>query len=318
MFDQVLVPLDGSSLAECVLPHAVALAQPFEARVRLLRVLEHVNAIGQAGSVDPLGWHIGKAETEAYLEKTAARLRQVGLRADGVLLEGQAAERIITFAHEQDVDLLVLSSHGRSGLSGWNVSSIVQKIILRVYKPLMIVRAYQPISQELGELRYKRLLVPLDCSQRAECVLPLAASLARFHKSKLLVVHVVSKPQMPRRASPTPEDVQLANRVTERNRTEAVKLLEQVESRLDVDVEARVMVRDNVAATLHELVQEENIDLVLLSAHGHSGGARWPYGSMVVNFIGYGTTPLFIVQDLSPGEIERTMAESLARERGGH
>jgi nucleotide-binding universal stress UspA family protein len=79
-----------------------------------------------------------------------------------------------------------------------------------------------------------------------------------------------------------------------------------------------VLLSDHTAETLHDLVEQANADLVILSAHGYSGGTKWPYGSLVVNFIGYGTTPLMIVQDLSPDEVERTRAEMLARERKGH
>jgi nucleotide-binding universal stress UspA family protein len=94
--------------------------------------------------------------------------------------------------------------------------------------------------------------------------------------------------------------------------------LKQLQSRLDVHVRTSVLLSDHTAETLHDLVEQANADLVILSAHGYSGGTKWPYGSLVVNFIGYGTTPLMIVQDLSPDEVERTRAEMLARERKGH
>jgi hypothetical protein len=79
-----------------------------------------------------------------------------------------------------------------------------------------------------------------------------------------------------------------------------------------------LLVSENSAASLHDLVEQESVDMVMLSAHGYSGGIKWPYGSMVINFIGYGTTPLLIVQDLSPDEVERTKAEMYAREYKGH
>ncbi len=318
MFSHILVPLDGSSLAECVLPHTVAIAQAFEARVTLLRVLERSTTTGRLKSVDPLEWQMVKAEVNAYLNGVTARLHEVGIEAENALLEGQAAERVVQFAQSHDVKLIILSSHGRSGLSGWNVSGVVQKIILRAYVPTMIVRAYRPTSKELTGLRYRRLLVPLDCSQRAECVLPLAATLARHHESQLVLAHIVPKPEMPRRAPPSLEDIDLANQVIARNRQEATRYLEQLKSRLSLDARIVLMVSDNVAASLHELVEREEIDLVLLSAHGYSGGAKWPYGSVTISFIAYGTTPLLILQDLPPDEVEPTLAEVAARERKGH
>lgn len=318
MIEHILVPLDGSSLAECVLPHVVAVARACGSRVTLLQVLERPPASGPVRFVDPLRWYISEAEARAYLDGWAGRLQEAGLQVQSVLLEGQAAERIIEFARAEAAGLIILSSHGRSGLSGWNVSSIVQKIILRAYVPAMLVRAYQPGPTELMGLRYQRLLLPLDGSQRAECALPLATHLARFHRAELLLVHVVSRPAMPRQLTVAQEDIELADRIMERNRIEALRYLEQLRPQQDVDVRTRLLVGDHVAVILHDLVEEENVDLVVLSAHGYSGGTRWPYGSMAVNFIGYGTTPLLIMQDLSPDEVERTRAEMLARERKGH
>ena len=318
MLDHILVPLDGSSLAECVLPHTVALAQAFGARVTLLRVLGRTQAADRTQAIDPLDWHIRKAEAGSYLDEVVARLQKANLRAKKAIVEGQVAERIMEFARNQEASLVILSSHGRSGLSGWNVSSVVQKIVLRACIPTMIVRAYQSITNDLKSLRYRRVLVPLDCSRRAECVLPLATTLASFHKSQLLLTHVVRRPEMVRRALPTQEEIELVNRLTEHNRVEANKYLEQLQSRLPSDVHLCLPVDDNAAATLHEMVEQENVDLVVLSAHGHSGGTRWPYGSVTLNFIAYGTTPLLIVQDLSQDELESTQAEMATREHKGH
>jgi nucleotide-binding universal stress UspA family protein len=318
MLDHILVPLDGSSLAECVLPHTVALAQAFDARITLLQVLGHAQTSSRTPIINPLDWHIRKAEAESYLDGVVPRLRKIGLQTERALLEGRAAERIVEFAQDQGASLIVLSSHGRSGLSGWNISGVVQKIILRACMPTMIVRAYQSVAGDLTGLRYRRMLLPLDCSQRAECALPLASTLAQFHQSELLLTHVVCRPEMPRHAPHTPEEVELANRLTEVNRTEASKCLRQLQSRLRSDTQIRLLVNDNAATALHTLVQQEDIDLVVMSAHGYSGGNKWPYGSVALNFIAYGTTPLLIVQDLSQDELESTQAEMATREHKGH
>ncbi len=312
MFKHILIPLDGSALAECVLPHVGALAPAYGSRVTLMHVLEPTQSSNQL--VDPLSWYINEAETRSYLDGCAMRLQQIGLRTETALLDGQAAQRIIEYAHNHDVDLIILSSHGQSGLSAWNVSSVLQKIALHARVPVMIVRAYQSVAPELTSLRYRRILAPLDCSQRAECVLPLAAALARCHDSELLMAHVVSQPQMSQRVPHAPEDVELANRLVERNWLGAASYLAQWQSWLTVDVHTRLLVGDNVTVTLHNLVEQEDVDLVMLSAHGCSGGTMWPYGSTALNFLYYGSTPLLIVQDLSSGKVEYARAETFAGE----
>ena len=125
MLNHILVPLDGSPLAECVLPHAVALARAFESRVTLLQVLGRPKSSGRTQSIDPLNWHIRKAESGSYLDGLIPRLQKAGLQVEKALVEGRAAERIMEFAHDQNTSLILLSSHGKSGLSGWNISGIV-------------------------------------------------------------------------------------------------------------------------------------------------------------------------------------------------
>jgi nucleotide-binding universal stress UspA family protein len=191
-------------------------------------------------------------------------------------------------------------------------------VILRAYVPVLIVRAYEPVADELSALHYRRLLVPLDGSQRAECVLPVARALSSFHNCTLLLAHVVNEPEVPRHAPLSEEEEELVNRLVERNRDAGEAYLQDLKSRLSNDVETRLLVGDNASAALHELVDREEIDLVLLSAHGYTGAAQWPYGSVALNFIAYGATPLLIVQDLPEGRVRRTRAEEAAAEEKGH
>lgn len=317
MFENILVPLDGSSLAECVLPHVVAVAHASESQVTLLRVLDPVSA-NTRRLVDPLDWQIRKAEAETYLQDLTGRLSEQKLRVRQDVVEGKAAESVLEYAHSREIDLIMLSSHGQSGISGWNVSSVVQKIIARARTSLTIVRAYKTTPEPLGELKYGRILIPLDGSQRAEIVLGPAVALARFHNAEILIGHVVRQPEMPRRTPLTAEEQALANDLTERNRVEAVRYLDDIKSRLDLRVETRLLVSSKVTKALHDLVEREAVDLVMMSAHGYSGESQWAYGSVVISFIAYGTTPLLIVQDVPADRIEPTRAELAAQEQGGH
>jgi nucleotide-binding universal stress UspA family protein len=264
---------------------------------------------------------MGKVEALNYLDRLANQFCLADLKADCELLDGQVADTIIEYAHENSIDLIVLSSHGSSGLSAWNVSGVVQKIVQRAKRPTMIVRAYQPHPGTLGELKYQTILMPLDLSQRAECALPIASRLTRYFRGCLIVAHVVKFPEMPRRTPLTAEDNDLSKTLTERNRIEAEKYLKQIENRLrakTVDVQTRLLLRDDISSTLHKLVDDEKIDLVVLSAHGYSGARKWPYGNIVQKFIAYGSTPLLIYQDFQPDELIRTQAETIMNEHRGH
>jgi nucleotide-binding universal stress UspA family protein len=317
MFEHILVPLDGSALAECVLPHLVALAQVGSPRLTLLRVLDPSVVESKLSlTVDPFDWQLRKVEAEIYLREVQRHLEEAGVQSEGEILEGRAAETVLEYAEGSQADLVLMSSHGQSGLSGWNVSSIVQKIILRIHRSVMIVRAYQPLYPDLRGLRYQSILLPLDGSPRAEVVLPIASAIARRHEARLIAAHVVRQPEMPRRTPLAEEDQQLVRRISERNRFEAAQYLEELHARLDVPIETRLALDDNVAAALRRFEENEGVQLVIVSAHGYSGDNTVPYGSVVINFLAYGTIPLLVIQDLPADRFEPTEVERAVQEQG--
>lgn len=136
MFNRILVPLDGSSLAERAIPHAMLFAKIFGSNICLLRVLNPISYHENTDAVDPLKWQIRKAEADIYMQAIASRLCQeleadtpvkktaknddqeeCSPRVEYTILEGKIADNIINFAHTENIDLLVISTHGASGLS---------------------------------------------------------------------------------------------------------------------------------------------------------------------------------------------------------
>jgi nucleotide-binding universal stress UspA family protein len=321
MFKNILIPLDGSTLAECVLPHALSLSAVLDAHAILLHVLERPRDTGSLQPVDPLRWILKKHEAEGYLKRLSIRFQETGLNADYVIQEGPPAEVIINHSNLAGVDLIILSTHGSSGLSGWNVSSVVQKIILRANKSLMLVRAYQPSEEEAEKIHYRRIFIGLDASARAELVLPVAVRLAQHFKGTLTLGTVVQKPDILSRLPLSDQDASMVEGIAERNQKAASHYLEQVQAQLSsngVDVKTRLEVSTNTLSTLHNMVEEEKADLVMLVAHGRSADGRWPYGSVTTSFIAFGTTSLFIMQDLDESDIQQTMAEQAMLKAQGH
>jgi nucleotide-binding universal stress UspA family protein len=307
MFNPILVPLDGSPLAECVLPHVIAISQVFDAKIILLQVMDKNRADVSTQFIDLLNWQINKTEAMLYLKRIDDQLRNSALQTKINVLEGLAAESIIEFARSQQMKLIILSSHGQSGLRKWGISSITQKIIFSAPTSVLIIRAPQPMEQS-----YRRILVPLDGSWRAENVLPIVTLLARFHKSQIQIVHVVKTPEMARHLPPVQEDIDLSNRIVERNQEEALHYLDQLQLHsplVGINVKTHLIVSDNVTRAIHELADREHIDLVVLSAHGYSGNNQWPYGNMVNNFILFGKVPLLIVQDLPVKPVQEEMSQ---------
>ena len=318
MINHILVPLDGSELAECVLPHLTAIAPVTGARVTLIHVLERsLSRNGNAAVIDPLGWHMQKQESQAYLDRIAQRLQKLDLPVEQALLEGNPAEALIEFARNNAVDLLVLSTHGRTGLSEWNVSSVVQKILLRSYKSILLVRAY---VNPPPEVHYSQLFLAIDGSTRAEYIVPFAMSLAQAHQSNVILGTVIQKPQTMQRFPLSEEDAAWIQQFTEKTQNETSRYLDQLATQLSLkglSAEAKIAVAENALGAVYDMVEETNADLVMIAAHGYSGERRWPYGSIAASLIAYGRTPLMIMQDLSESEIPQTHAERAVREAKG-
>lgn len=314
MFERILVPLDGSQLSTCSLPHAVAMAQASGATITLLHVIERqVNNV----AISPVDWQLRKTEAQTYLDEISNQLATfTTVELQSVLLEGRVADRILEYAQQEQIDLVVLSSHGQGGINGWNVSSIAQKVIHRISTSILLVRAYQMDyecqSGNWAARHYNQLIVPLDGSQRAEHVLPFATSLAGQQAAKLALVHVVVPPVMFQRMPLTAEDEQLAQRVFERNQEQAGAYFEQLRTRLVPQPQIQLLTSDNIPATLHKFAQQQEGDLVVMSAHGHSGQRQWPYGSLVASFIDHGTTTILMLQDMPSFNFEQTQAERTA------
>ncbi len=318
----ILVPLDGSPLAECVLPFAAVVAHTFAARVTLLRVLEAHHEKGLEQHVDPLDRVLNRDEARSALDAIMGELEAAGVPTSVEIVPGYAAEQILHFAEKEQVDLIVLSSHGEGGVSAWMLSSTVLKVVLRAPTSVLVVPAYAWLGRRLGDLRLAKILLPLDCSRRAEGVLPLATALARAHDAELILTHVVLAPELPRHMDPPcPEDLSLAAQLTKRNRAEAERYLTALHRQVeDQGVRARVRILESprCGRSLRTLADEENVDLLLLSAHGKTGDAGERYGGVAAQLMQRSNRPIVIIQDLAGSLDAATPAEQAVRMQAGH
>lgn len=141
MYELILLTLDGSPLAELAVPHAVALARAFGARLELLGVVpvSHEQALVQGAA--GVGGEAQRTEAGDYLTSIVSQLRDEGLEANWTVRMGNVAQEILDHAEACDADLLVLSSHGRSGLGRWVYGSVADRVLRHATIPVLLVRA---------------------------------------------------------------------------------------------------------------------------------------------------------------------------------
>jgi nucleotide-binding universal stress UspA family protein len=143
MYKKILVPLDGSELAKLALDHAEKLAKTFEAEIILFQVVPFMPIYGSPELVTPLIVDEKQKEAaEKYLANLTEELKKKGLKTTSMVRTGQqVAVEIIDFAKESGVDLIVMCTHGRSGITRWVLGSVALKVLARAETPILLLRS---------------------------------------------------------------------------------------------------------------------------------------------------------------------------------
>src|SRR5215213_5529761 len=202
----ILVPLDGSALAEQVLPYVRTLAPLLGARVRLLNVIvddqhESLMAEGIAASygvIDPLATQRKREHrslttlthhAEGYLDSHAALLRGQGIDVEIDVRCGPAADVIVEAAEGLHISMIAMATHGYSGLRRWALGSVTDRVVHATATPVFVVRGANRSPRD--PITFKRVMVPLDGSPLATQALPAAADLAERANAELLLIQAV-------------------------------------------------------------------------------------------------------------------------------
>jgi nucleotide-binding universal stress UspA family protein len=306
VLNHILLILNNGKWADQLIAHSASIARAANAKVTLLRALDTSNK-----RVDPLDWHIRKVEAETNLNQLAEQLQREGVETQVTITEVSDAAQLFEYAQANQVDLILVPRAAET------TNGLIHGLMKRTDIPILVIPQGGFLLNDARETAcYTKVLIPLDGSQRAECTLPWASFLTQTCQSKLILAHVIRKPEMPRRAPLTSEENELAERIVESNRSEASRYLEQVASWLPGQVETRLLINDNVPTTLHRLAEDEGIDLIVVSAHGYSGEPQWPYGGIANSLISYSARPILVVQDLPVAGRQPSLEEQPVAHRG--
>ncbi|MGD9374751.1 MAG: universal stress protein [Anaerolineae bacterium] len=298
---QILVPLDGSPLAEQALSYAITLGQSLPAQLVLLRAVfippDDRNLLDKAGTAEDVVRGQLEREAEIYLDDIVAHLQTAGLDARSLVQAGPAEEVIVDLAAQIGVQQIVMATHGYSGIKRWTHGSIAERVLQTASAPVLLVRAQDP--EVAGDWQHpapcQRILVPLDGSSMAEQVLPVVTDVARaLHASLVLfqvpIAHVYGWM--------TGEWFLPVQGVLETAEEDAQAYLDEVAAGLeghDVSVVTAMMI-GSVAEAIIEHAQANRIDLIAMCTHGRAGLLRWTLGSVADRVLRAGRTPILLVR----------------------
>jgi nucleotide-binding universal stress UspA family protein len=256
LLERILLPTDGSRLSDRALSLAALLASAQGAEVILARVVEPVawTAVDLGPELYDQVIEATEADARSGLETLSTALGERGVTARSVVLKGSAAGELLALEEREKPDLVVMATHGRTGLARFALGSIADRLVREGVTPVLLARSFGP---EVNRL--EAALVPLDGSPLAEQALVMVESLADKPLRRVRLVRAIdSNDQMP----------------------SAMQYMANVGVRLEkigFDVSQQVLVGDPARVIEDEA---ESVDVVILATHGRSGLDRFRHGSI--------------------------------------
>lgn len=282
MFEKILVPLDGSPFAEMALPTAVALAQQGHHEVTLLSVTNSHHIVfegweGYSYLYEEQFLDASKQQFNRYLQELMVQHAQPDLQTRLLVKVGDAAGVIVDTAVEEDIDLIVMTSHGRSGVSRWVLGSVTERVLRTAPCPVLIIHQQVPLSH---------IMITLDGSTLSEYALKPGLELASRLGSRVTLLSVEPRTDFEPDLVPQLEEggdkPQPPSREALFRRT--ITYLQHLVQGLSANLKQMIHVmakQGPVVEVILDTIESDKVDLVVMSTHGRTGLKRWIYGSVM-------------------------------------
>jgi nucleotide-binding universal stress UspA family protein len=282
---EILIPLDGSKGAESVLPYVRDFAPKFNSRVYVLGI-----GIGRkTRRVNRL--------LEDYINRIVNELHAHNIKAEPVICYGIAADKILDFAAEKEIGLIIMATHGRSGITRWWMGSVAEKVISEATAPVLLVRSKRRRATGTADKpdSIHKILAPLDGSDIGEVALPYAEAMATNSRVTVNLVQVISPPGTIEASLLGGSDWR---KFVKAMHDAGENYLKSIAGRLsgkDIKVTYEVLTGDP-ADKIVEYAAEKGVNLIAMSTHGRTGLARWVLGSVADKVLHGARIPILLVR----------------------
>lgn len=300
MYKKILVPLDGSKTAENVLPYSRALAKRLGIPVELLAVVDFTELARSVSAADGLFLdRLAKDEARrsgVYLAGISESFP--GIAARCLVKQGRAADIIVEMSAAEKDTLIMMATHGRSGLNRFFLGSVTEKVLRATSSPLLVVRAKEGAVAG-DEAVFKSLVVPLDGSELAESVMPSVVALAQQLDLEVILFRAYAVPYGACTAGEGFYDPVNLKRFLARLREETIDYLENKTAELKRQGIEKVSYVAKEGLSADEIIsfgRESPDHLIAMCTHGRSGVKRWVLGSVTETVVRHGGGPVLIVR----------------------
>jgi nucleotide-binding universal stress UspA family protein len=284
MYKVIMVPTDGSGFDREAIRVALRIAERCDAKVRLVRVLATGSYFGMAATAEgtAIAAEVVHSERDRALSELyalAAECRATSKAAITVDLHaGPIGDVLQGYARRNEVDLIVISTHGRSGVSRLSLGSVTDSLIRHTTIPVLVVKPPTSYLNPQVIEAFKRIVVPLDGSTLAEQILPRVLELAKLEDAEITLLNVL----VPQSYSQK-EIVDPSLPWWDKDISQAQAYLFRIAGRLRrnrVAVTTDIVIGENVATAIGDFASREKADLIAIATHGRGGLARMIRGSV--------------------------------------
>jgi nucleotide-binding universal stress UspA family protein len=312
MFRKLLLPLDRSSLAEQAIGHAASIARESGAAIDIVLVHEPFPFAGYADL--PWGGDADATAEQKYLEAVADELKSgAQVTATCSVLRGAPAEMIIRRAREIGADLIVMTSHGRTGLSRTWLGSVADAVMRKSSIPVLMLRPQREgeTTRHRAAVRgVKRILIPMDGSSLATGIVPAATDFARTAHASITLLRVVPivpivmayEPTLPVTSLPVVPDDAATQQLVDVATSELESVAQRLHEETGITIDAHVAVSGHAAQTIVDQADALNIDIIAMSTHGR-GASRLLLGSVADKVLRSSRVPVLLYR---PVEVRTT------------
>jgi nucleotide-binding universal stress UspA family protein len=282
MFENILVPTDGSECAKAAVAYAADLATRYEARVHVLcvadsRTLENVPQSDQR-----------RKESARIAEKTCDELSASGVSVERAVRTDVPHRAILQYATEQAIDLVVMGTHGRTGADRYLLGSVTEKVVRLSDTPVLTVKATADVEPTFP---YTDVLVPTDGSEGAAAAVGPAVDIASTYDASIHAVSVIDTMAMG--VDVRSHTILDALEESARSATESI---EERASEASVSAVETTIQHGNPHRGIRSYVDDHDIDLVVMGTHGRSGIKRYLLGSVTEKTVRTSPVPVMTVR----------------------
>jgi len=312
MYNVIMVPTDGSGFDREAIRVALRIAEKSEAKVRLVRVLATGSFFGMAAAAEgtAIAAEVVRSERDRALSELYALAAECRATANADITvdlhAGPVADVLQGYATRHEVDLIVISTHGRSGISRMSLGSVTDSLIRHTSIPVLVVKPPTSYLNPQAGDAFKSLVVPLDGSTLAEQILPRVMTLATLEEAEITLLHVLTS-QSHSQNGADPDATWSAKD------SPAQEYLFRIAKKLrrgGTPVRTEIVVSENVADAIACFAARENADLIAIATHGRGGLARMLRGSVADAVMHSGKTSMLVFKPENSGKKEESISAS--------